>query len=85
MVFRGPSWELKSIKNQSKYEANMGRSLGIDFEWILVGYGGQVGKENGAKSDPKRHRKMIKAAGGFGSVLMRFQEGRERLWKTRAG
>ena len=35
----------------------MGRSLGIDFEWILVGYGGQVGKENGAKSDPKRHRK----------------------------
>ena len=35
----------------------MGRRLGIDFWWILVGFGSQVGKENGAKIDPKRHRK----------------------------
>ena len=28
---------------------------------------------------------IFKAAGGFGSVLVRFQEIRERVWKTRAG
>ena len=35
----------------------MGRHLGIDFEWILVDFWKQVGKENGAKIDPRRHRK----------------------------
>ena len=35
----------------------MGRHLGIDFWWILVDFWRQVGKENGAKIDPKRHRK----------------------------
>ena len=35
----------------------MGRHLGIDFLWILVDFWKQVGRENGAKIDPKRHRK----------------------------
>ena len=53
----GPSWEQKSIKNRSKREVNMGRHPGIDFLWILVDFWRQVGKENGAKIDPSRHRK----------------------------
>ena len=43
----------------------------------------------GDKKEPKVIQKgiekMMKAAGGFGSVLVRFQEVRESLWKTRAG
>ena len=35
----------------------MGRHLGIHFFLILVGLGGQVGRQNGAKIDAKRHRK----------------------------
>ena len=35
----------------------MGRHLGIDFSWILMDFGSQVGKQNGAKIDPKRRRK----------------------------
>ena len=35
----------------------MGRHLGIDFLWILVDFWKQVGEENGAKIDPRRHRK----------------------------
>ena len=35
----------------------MGRHLGIDFYWILVDFWRQVGRENGAKIDPRRHRK----------------------------
>ena len=35
----------------------MGRHLGIDFGAILVDFGRQVGVENQAKIDPKRHRK----------------------------
>ena len=35
----------------------MGRHLGIDFLLILVDFWKQVGRENGAKIDPRRHRK----------------------------
>ena len=35
----------------------MGRHLGIDFLWILVDFGRQVGKENRAKRHQKWHRK----------------------------
>ena len=35
----------------------MERHLGIDFLWILVDFWKQVGEENGAKIDPRRHRK----------------------------
>ena len=38
----------------------MGRHLGIDFGAILVDFGRQVGVENRAKIDPKRHRKSDK-------------------------
>ena len=49
--------EPKSIKNRSKNEVNMGRHLGIDFSSILVDFGSQVGRQNRAKIDAKRHRK----------------------------
>ena len=51
------SWHQKTIKYQSKIEAQDGSPLGIDFLWILVDCLRQVGMENGAKIDPKRHRK----------------------------
>ena len=35
----------------------MGRHLGIDFKSILVDFGKQVGRQNRAKIDAKRHRK----------------------------
>ena len=35
----------------------MGRQLGIDFLWILVDFGSQVGVENRTKIDQKWHRK----------------------------
>ena len=49
-----------------------------------IDFGSQIGRPHGAKNDPKRHGKMMKAAGGFGSVLVRFQEVQARVWKTRA-
>ena len=48
--------------------------LGIDFNtfhWIL---GSKLGGKMEPKVIQKGIEKMIKAAGGFGSVLMRFQE-----------
>ena len=46
-----------SIKNQSKIEAQDGWPLGIDFWWILMGFGKQVGTQNLIKIDRKRHLK----------------------------
>ena len=37
----------------------MGRHLGMDFSWILMDFGSQVGRQNGAKIDSKRHRKTM--------------------------
>ena len=51
------SWEQKSIKNRSKVEAQDGWPLGIDFWWILMGFGKQVGTQNRIKIDLKRHPK----------------------------
>ena len=45
------------MKNRSKNGVKMGRHLGIYFLWILVVFWRQGGRENGAKSDPRRHRK----------------------------
>ena len=45
------------MKDRSKNGVKMGRHLGIDFYWILVDFWKQVGRENGAKIDPRRHRK----------------------------
>ena len=47
------------MKNQLKIEAQDGSPLGIDFWWILVGFGSQVGVENRAKSDQKSIKKRI--------------------------
>ena len=53
------SWEQKSIKNRSKKHVNMRRHLGIDFSWILMDLGGQVGPMLGSKIDPKSIQKAI--------------------------
>ena len=47
----------KSIKNRLKIEAQDGWLLGIDFWWIFVGFGRQVGTPNRIKIDLKRHQK----------------------------
>ena len=57
--FGGRSWHQKSVKNQSKIEAQDEWPLGVDFWWILVGFGSQVGVENRAKSDQKSIKKRI--------------------------
>ena len=36
-------------KDLSKREVKMGRPLGIDFPWIFVDFGGQVGTKLGSK------------------------------------
>ena len=47
------------MKNQLKIEAQDGSPLGVDFWWILVSFGKQVGRENRAKSDQKSIKKRI--------------------------
>ena len=75
----GPSWEQKSIKNQSKKEFNIGRHLGIDFEAILMDFAGQLGGENRAKTgqDRARQGKTKEGKGREG----RGKEERGRDWK----
>ena len=74
------------IKNRSKIEAQDEWPLGIDFWWILVGFGKQVGVENRAKSDQKsikkRIEKMMKKrcvleAPGWGGSLRGTRRGRD--------
>ena len=55
----GRSWDQKAIKNRSKNEVILGRYLGIDFSWILVDFGGQVGAKLGSKIDKKSIQKGI--------------------------
>ena len=55
----GRSWGQNSIKNRSKNEVMMGRYLGIDFSWILVDLGSQVGAMLGSKIDQKSIQKAI--------------------------
>ena len=55
----GGKIEPRSIKNRSKIEAQDGLPLGIDFWWILVGFGKQVGLENRTKSEKKSIEKRI--------------------------
>ena len=66
---------------ESKMECILA-SIFDTFQWIL---GGKLGGKMEPKVIQKGIEKMIQAAGGFGSVLVRFQEVRERVWKTRAG
>ena len=42
------------MKNPCKNEVKKGGRVGIDFSWILVGLGGQVGRPNRARRAPKR-------------------------------
>ena len=76
-------------KNRSKIdpkmESKMEYILASIFSHISIDFGRQVGTPHEPKMIQKGMEKMMKAAGGFGSVLVRFQEVRERVWKTRAG
>ena len=56
----GRSWDQKSMKNRSKNEVMMGRHLGIDFSWILVDLGSQVGLKLGSKIDLKSIQKALR-------------------------
>ena len=49
-------WVEVGSKNRSKNGIQDGVHLGIDFRPILVDSGSQVGRENGVKINPKRHR-----------------------------
>ena len=80
----GRSWHQQSIKNRSKTEAQDEWPLGIDFWWILVGFGRQVGVESRAKSDQKSIKKRIEKimkkrcvlkALGWGCVLDGLRRG----------
>ena len=46
-------------KNRLKNGVQDGWHLGIDFSWILVDFWGHVGRQNGAKIDPKRRQKTM--------------------------
>ena len=56
---RGAKIDEKSTKNRSKFEAQVGVPLGIDFSSIWGGLGSQVGQENRAKIDQKSKQKGI--------------------------
>ena len=53
------SWHLKSIKNRSKKELNLGRHLGIDFSLILVDFPTQLGPPNPPKSKKNRCQEAL--------------------------
>ena len=57
--FGGRTWHQKSIKNQSKIEAQDEVPLSIDFGSILMDFEKQVGTENRAKIDQKSIQKGI--------------------------
>ena len=50
----GPSWEQKSIKNQSKNEVKIGRPPRFHFVWIWMDMGSQVGAKLGGKIEPRQ-------------------------------
>ena len=59
LVFSWLSGSQVGSKNRSKIDLNLGRPLGIDFSWILVDFGGQVGAKLGSKIDKKSIQKGI--------------------------
>ena len=59
MIFEVSGVEV-GIKNRSKNEVMMGRHLGIDFSWILVDFGGQVGAKLGSKIEKNRSKNALK-------------------------
>ena len=65
-------------KNRSKIEAQDGWPLGIDFWWILMGFGRQVGLENQAKIEKKTTEKAINKNGGEKARLGGLQGGTAR-------
>ena len=80
-----PRRELKSNKNRSQNEVNLGRRLGTDFSSIMVGFGSQVERENRAKNEEKLNRKKEPQPEPFrtrlGPVWRRFWPPK---WSTKA-
>ena len=58
MIFEVPGVP-KSMKNRSKFEAQVGVPLGIDFSSIWGGFGKQVVEENQTKIDQKSRQKSF--------------------------
>ena len=56
-----------SMKNQSKFEAQLGVRLGIDFSRILFDFGSLVGTQDGIKIDKRRESKVNEILKVFGS------------------
>ena len=56
MRLPGSRIESKSIKIGTKFEATMGMALGIDFSWIFLDFGRQVGTKLVSKIDQKSIR-----------------------------
>ena len=66
---------VKIEKNGFKNDVNMGRHLGIDFETILIDFGGQLGGGNRTKTGQDRARQGKTKEG----------KGRERKGRERQG
>ena len=63
MILKAQGVEVGSknpLKKRSKNEIKMGRHLGIDFSWILVDVGGQVGTKLGSNIEKNRSKKALK-------------------------
>ena len=65
----------------------MGRHLGIDFSWIFVDFGSQVGAKLGSKIDKKSIQKSIEKLMArrrrLGSVLERLGGLLEPFWSSK--
>ena len=62
-------------KNRSTFKAQNGLPLGIDFWWILVGFGRHVGLQNRAKSEKKSIEKRIEKMMPKACVLEAYRGG----------
>ena len=71
----------KSIKNVKKSEATMGVAHGIDFSWIFLDFGRQVGAELVSKIDQKAIRQgHQKKMGNKKKFWDRFRGVQGRSW-----
>ena len=76
MILKVLGVEVGSKNRGSKNEVKMGRHIGIDFSWILIDFGGQVGAKLGSKIDKKSTQNSIEKHMArrrrLGSGLARF-------------
>ena len=72
------------MKNRSKIGVKMGSHLSIDFYWILMDLGSQVGAKLGEKIEPRQAKTgQDKASEGKGNERKRKgREGNGEVWKS---